>query len=169
VTLPSNKRAGDKLPGNTLPSNTLPGEKGRRPPSSVLFCCSWNSIRSPMAEALLKREHGARLYVDSVGVRAQEVDGFAVAVMAEIGLDITGHEAKSFEDLEDTSFDLVISLSPEAQHSAVELTRTVDCVVEYWPMLDATAVEGSREERLAAYRTVRDRLAERIRERFPPV
>jgi protein-tyrosine-phosphatase len=148
---------------------TLPGDKPARPPSSVLFCCSWNAIRSPMAAALLRREHGARLYVDSVGVRAQEVDGFAVAVMAEIGLDIGGHQPKTFEDLEDTSFDLVISLSPEAQHSAVELTRTVDCVVEYWPMLDATAVEGSREARLDAYRTVRDHLVQRIRERFPPL
>jgi protein-tyrosine-phosphatase len=147
---------------------TLPGDKPARPPSSVLFCCSWNSIRSPMAAAILRRDNGARLYVDSVGVRAQEVDGFAVAVMAEIGLDITRHEPKTFEDLEDTSFDLVISLSPEAQHSAVELTRTVDCIVEYWPMLDATAVEGSREERLAAYRTVRDHLVRRIRERLPP-
>jgi protein-tyrosine-phosphatase len=152
-----------------LPGDKLPGNQVGRPPSSVLFCCSWNAIRSPMAAAILRRDHGTRLYVDSVGVRSQVVDGFAVAVMAEIGLDITGHEAKTFEDLEDSSFDLVISLSPEAQHSAVELTRTVDCVVEYWPVLDATAVEGSREERLAAYRTVRDHLVQRIRERFPPV
>ncbi len=150
----------------TLP---LPGAKPARQPSSVLFCCSWNSIRSPMAAAILRHTHGARLYVDSVGVRAQEIDGFAVAAMAEIGLDITGHQPKTFEDLEDTSFDLVISLSPEAQHSAVELTRTVDCVVEYWPVLDATAVDGSREARLDAYRSVRDHLVQRIRERFPPI
>ena len=147
---------------------TLPGDKPARPPSSVLFCCSWNAIRSPMAAAILRRDHGARLFVDSVGVRAQEVDGFAVAAMAEIGLDIAGHQAKAFEDLVDTSFDLVISLSPEAQHSAVELTRTMDCDVEFWPVLDPTVVEGDREARLAAFRAVRDHLLSRIRERFPP-
>jgi protein-tyrosine-phosphatase len=122
-----------------------------------------------MAAAILRHTRGGRIFVDCAGVRAQEIDGFAVAVMDEIGIDISHHQAKTFEDLEDTSFDLVISLSPEAQHSAVELTRTVDCLVEYWPMLDPTAVEGSREERLDAYRAVRDRLVQRIRERFPPI
>lgn len=127
-----------------------------------------NSIRSPMAEAILKHLHGRRLYVDSVGVRAQEVDGFAVAAMEEIGIDISRHRSKTFEDLEDTSYDLVISLSPEAQHRAVELTRTMDCDVEFWPVLDPTViVDGNREERLAAYRQVRDHLMRRILDRFP--
>jgi protein-tyrosine-phosphatase len=134
----------------------------------VLFACSWNAIRSPMAAALLRHYRGNRLFVDSVGVRSQEVDAFAVAVMDEIGIDISGHQPKSFEELEDTSFDLVISLSPEAQHSAVELTRTMDCDVEFWPVLDPTVVEGDRETRLAAFRAVRDHLLSRIRERFPP-
>ena len=139
-----------------------------RTPSSVLFACSMNSIRSPMAEAILKHLHGRRLYVDSVGVRAAEVDGFAVAAMDEIGIDIARHRPKTFEELEDTSYDLVISLSPEAQHRAVELTRTMDCEVEFWPVLDPTiVVEGSREERLEAYRQVRDHLMGRIVERFP--
>src|SRR5713226_10652191 len=120
-----------------------------------------------MAAGLLRHFGGGRLYVDSAGVRAQEVDGFAVAVMDEIGIDISDHQAKSFEDLEDTSFDLVISLSPEAQHSAVELTRTMDCDVEFWPIHDPTAVEGSREEMLDAYRMVRDQLRKRLLERFP--
>ena len=121
-----------------------------------------------MAAAILRHTQGGRIFVDCAGVRAQEVDGFAVAVMDEIGIDISHHQAKTFEDLEDTSFDLVISLSPEAQHSAVELTRTMDCVVEFWPVFDPTVVEGDREARLAAYRTVRDHLLRRIRERFPP-
>jgi len=121
-----------------------------------------------MAAALLRHYRGSRLYVDSAGVRAQEIDGFAVAVMDEIGIDISRHQAKSFEDLEDTSFDLVVSLSPEAQHSAVELTRTMDCVVEFWPVFDPTVVEGDRETRLAAFRAVRDHLLRRIHERFPP-
>jgi len=138
-----------------------------RSPSSVLFACTLNSIRSPMAAALMKHLHGRHIYVDSVGVRAAEVDGFAVAVMDEIGIDIAGHRAKTFDELEDTSFDLVISLSPEAQHSAVELTRTMACDVEFWPMHDPTAVEGSRAEILDAYRALRDRLRQRILARFP--
>jgi protein-tyrosine-phosphatase len=136
-------------------------------PGSVLFCCTHNSIRSPMAEALLKYLHGKRIFVDSVGVRAGEIDGFVVAVMDEIGIDMTKHRPKTFEDLEDTSFDLIISLSPEAQHSAVEMTRTMACDVEFWPTMDPSVVEGSREEMLEAYRDVRDKLMARIRERFP--
>jgi protein-tyrosine-phosphatase len=139
-----------------------------RPPSSVLFACSVNSIRSPMAEAILKHLHGRRLYVDSVGVRAREIDAFAVVVMDEIGIDIGGHRPKTFDELEDTSFDLVVSLSPEAQHRAVELTRTMHCEVEFWPVLDPSVLfDARREERLAAYREVRDQLMKRILERFP--
>jgi protein-tyrosine-phosphatase len=139
-----------------------------RLPSSVLFACTFNAIRSPMAEALLKHLHGSRIYVDSVGVRQAEIDPFAVAVMDEIGIDLSRHRAKTFGDLEDNSFDLVVSLSPEAQHGAVELTRTMACDLEFWPIFDATAVEGSRTEMLAAYRLVRDTLKTRILERFPP-
>jgi protein-tyrosine-phosphatase len=136
-------------------------------PGSVLFCCTHNSIRSPMAEGLMKYLHGKRIFVDSVGVRPSEIDGFVVAVMDEIGIDMSKHRPKTFDDLEDTSFDLIISLSPEAQHSAVEMTRTMACDVEFWPTMDPSVVEGSREERLEAYRDVRDKLMARIRERFP--
>ena len=136
-------------------------------PGSVLFACSQNAVRSAMAEAILKSLHGKQVYVDSAGVRASEVNPFAVEVMREIGIDIARHRAKTFDELLDTSFDLVISLSPEAQHRAVEMTRTMACDVEYWPTLDATAIEGSRETVLNAYRDVRDSLLKRIRERFP--
>jgi len=136
-------------------------------PSSVLFCCTHNAIRSPMAEGILKYLHGKRIFVDSVGVRASEIDGFVVAVMDEIGIDMAKHRSKTFDDLEDTSFDLIISLSPEAQHSAMEMTRTMACEVEFWPTMDPSIVEGSREEMLDAYRDVRDKLMARIRERFP--
>jgi len=139
-----------------------------RLPSSVLFACSFNAIRSPMAEALMKRLHGRRIFVQSVGVREAPLDAFTVAVMAELGIDLSGHVGRTFEALDDTSFDLIVSLSPEAQHHAVELTRTMACEVEFWPVFDATAVEGSREERLAAYRLVRDHLERRIKLRFPP-
>jgi protein-tyrosine-phosphatase len=120
-----------------------------------------------MAAAMLRQLHGQRIYVDSVGVRAGELDGFAVAVMDELGLDITKHKPRTFEDLEDSSFDLIISLSPEAQHKAVEMTRTMACDVEFWNTFDPSIVEGSREQRLEVYREVRDGLMQRIRERFP--
>jgi protein-tyrosine-phosphatase len=135
-------------------------------PTSVLFACTQNSIRSPIAEALLKHYLGHRIYVDSVGVRAAEIDSFAVAVMEELGIDISRHRPKSFDDLEDTSYDLIVSLSPEAQHKAVEMTRTMACDVEFWNTLDPSIVEGSREMRLDAYRAVRDQLRRRIMERF---
>ena len=136
-------------------------------PGAVLFCCTQNAIRSPMAEGMLKQLLGKRIYVDSVGVRAGELDPFAVAAMDEIGIDMSKHRSKTFEALEDNSFDLIVSLSPEAQHKAVDMTRTMACEVEFWNTFDPSIVEGSREQRLDAYRDVRDRLMERIRERFP--
>ena len=138
-------------------------------PESVLFCCTTNAVRSPMAEGILKWLHGRRIYVDSAGVHKGEIDSFAVAAMDEIGIDLGRHRSKSFDDLEDSSFDLIVSLSPEAQHRAVEMTRTMACEVEFWNTMDPTIVEGSRDVRMEAYRQVRDTLMRRIRERFPGV
>lgn len=137
-----------------------------RLPGSVLFCCTMNSVRSPMAEGILKALYPKQVFVDSAGVRKEKVDPLAVEVMDEIGLDIGKHRSKNFEDLEDSSFDLIISLSPEAQHTAVDMTRTMACDVEFWNTFDPTIVEGTREQRLAAYREVRDFLNRKIRERF---
>lgn len=137
-----------------------------RLPGSVLFCCTMNSVRSPMAEGILKALYPKLVFVDSAGVRKEKVDPLAVEVMDEIGLDISKHRSKSFDDLEDSSFDLIISLSPEAQHTAVDMTRTMACDVEFWNTFDPTIVEGTREQRLAAYREVRDFLNKKIRERF---
>ncbi len=136
------------------------------PPSAVLFACTMNAVRSPMAAALMRHLTGRRIHVESAGVRVGELDPMAVAVMEEIGLELGEHRPRCFEDLEDGSFDLVITLSPEAQHKAVELTRTADTKVEYWPTIDPTAVDGSREQRLLAYRAVRDQLLERLKRRF---
>lgn len=135
-------------------------------PTSVLFACTYNAIRSPMAEAMLKHLLGHRIYVDSAGVREGELDPFAVKVMDEIGIDLSKHRPKTFGDLEDDSFDVVISLSPEAQHRAVEMTRTTACELEFWQTFDPTVVEGNRETRLQAFRQVRDALFERIKRRF---
>jgi protein-tyrosine-phosphatase len=138
-----------------------------RLPSAVLFACSLNAVRSPMAAALLKYRHGRSIYIDSTGVRAGGLDPFMVAVMEEIGIDLHRHRAKAFDELEDDYFDLIVTLSPEAHHRALEMTRTMACDVEFWPTLDATAVEGSRDTRLEAYRAVRDDLQRRINRRFP--
>ncbi len=135
-------------------------------PDAVLFACNRNSVRSPMAEGLLKHLLGHRIYVDSAGVRASAIDPFVIEVMDEIGIDMSNHRGKSFEDLEDTSYDIIVSLSPEAQHRAVELTRTMACEVEFWNTLDPTIIEGNRETRLEAYRQVRDTLKKRIEARF---
>jgi protein-tyrosine phosphatase len=121
-----------------------------------------------MAEGIMKRYHGRRIYVESVGVRpGAEVDGFAVAVMEEIGIDLTPHRSRTFDDLEDSSFDVVVSLSPEAQHKAVDMVRWMACEVEFWNTFDPSLVEGSREIRLDAYRKIRDELIDKILTRFP--
>lgn len=137
-------------------------------PSAVLFCCTMNAIRSPMAEGIMKRLHGKRVYVASVGVRKGEFDPFALVVMDEIGIDISRHRPRIFEELADGNFDVVVSLSPEAQHKAVELTRTSACDVEFWNTFDPSLVEGNRDTRLEAYRAVRDQLERQIIKRFPP-
>jgi len=120
-----------------------------------------------MAEGLLKHLHGRRIYVDSVGVRANPVDPFVVEVMRELGIDLVRHRPKTFDDLADSSFDVVVTLSPEAQHKAVEMTRTMACEVEYWATFDPTLSEGSRDAVLASYRAVRDQMMRRLRARFP--
>jgi len=140
-----------------------------RNPQAVLFSCGLNSVRSPMAESLLQQMFPHALYVKSAGVRKGELDPFAVAVMAELGQDISGHKPTTFEELDDwegLNFDLIITLSPEAHHKALELTRTVAAEVEYWPTQDPTGTEGNREQRLQAYREVCDTLLLRIRKRF---
>ena len=149
---------------------SMAGPPGARNPQAVLFACGFNSVRSPMAESLLKQMFPHALYVKSAGVRKGELDPFAVAVMAELGQDISGHKPMTFEELEDwegLNFDLIITLSPEAHHKALELTRT------RWRPMSNTGrrrtrprAEGSREQKLEAYREVCDGLMMRIRKRF---
>jgi protein-tyrosine-phosphatase len=138
-------------------------------PQAVLFACGLNSVRSPMAAGLFKQIIGRGTYIASAGVRKDELDPFAVAALDEVGIDISRHRPMTFEELEDwegLNFDLIVTLSPEAHHKALELTRTIAAEVEYWPTPDPTAVEGTREQRLTAYREVREQLTERIKNRF---
>ncbi|HTN97274.1 MAG TPA: low molecular weight phosphatase family protein [Nordella sp.] len=135
-------------------------------PGALLFACTQNVIRSPMAAAIARHFYGNRVFVASCGVRPGEPDPFVGVVMDEIGMDMRKHRPQSFADLEDSSFDIVVSLSPEAHHRALEMTRTMAIEAEYWPTMDPSAAMGSREQILDAYRDVRDGLMRRIRARF---
>lgn len=140
-------------------------------PRAVLFACTMNVVRSPMAAAILRHLTQQRIYVESAGIRAGgERDPFVEAVMSEIGIDVTLHRPRTLHELADTTFDLIVSLSPEAHHQALELTRTMAVEVEYWPTFDASLMleTGSRAQVLDAYRAVRDGLFKRIKQRFGP-
>jgi protein-tyrosine-phosphatase len=139
------------------------------PPHAVLFACAQNSVRSPMAAAMFRRLFGQISYARSAGARKGDADPFAVAVMDEIGIDLAKHRPRTFEELEDLdglNFDLIVTLSPEAHHRALEITRALAVDVEYWPTNDPTTTEGSREQRLDGYRALRDQLMARIKQRF---
>jgi protein-tyrosine-phosphatase len=138
-------------------------------PHAVLFACGLNAIRSPMAAAMFRQLFGRTAYVGSAGVRKGELDPFAITVMDEIGLDIHKHRPMTFEELEEwegLNFDVIVTLSPEAHHQALELTRALPVEVEYWPTPDPSVIAGNREQRLDAYRDVRDHLMQRIKTRF---
>jgi protein-tyrosine-phosphatase len=140
-------------------------------PQAVLFACGLNAVRSPMAAALLKALRGSNLYVASAGVRSGLLDPFAVAAMAELGVDISAHRPMTFEELDDLeglNFDLIVTLSPEAHHKALALTHRLAAEVEYWPTADPADIEGNREQRLDAFRAARDQLMARIKARFLP-
>lgn len=144
-----------------------------RLPQSVLFCCDYNSVRSPMAEGILKKLHAKRIYVQSAGVRhEQEIDGFSVAVCAEIGVELVRHRTRSFEEMEEwgdeiSSYDLIVALSPASLRHSQEYTRYNSMEVEYWPIFDPSGLGETREEKLAGYRQARDQILARITERFP--
>ncbi len=135
-------------------------------PGAVLFACNMNAIRSPMASALMRHLTNNRVYAKSAGVRMGENDPFAIQIMDEIGIDISGHEPITLSQLHDSTFDVIISLTPEAHHQALELTRTMAVDVEYWPTIDPSLASGSREQILDAYRACRDQLLQKIRARF---
>jgi protein-tyrosine-phosphatase len=137
-----------------------------KPPAAVLFACSMNAVRSPMAAGITRHLFPSSIYAASVGVHQGTLDPFVPVVMEEIGIDISAHRITTFDDFTETSFDLVVTLAPEAHHRALEMTRTLAFDVEYWPTFDPTLEAGSREQRLGAYRRVRDGLMSRIKQRF---
>ena len=143
-------------------------------PSSVLFCCDHNAIRSPMAEGLMKAMYGQRAYVQSAGVHSDlDIDGFAIAVSAEMGIELARHRSRSFDEMVEWgddlgAFDLIVALSPASQRQALELTRQAHIDVEYWPIMDPTGLGEGREAKLSAYRQTRDQIRARMLERFGP-
>jgi len=143
-------------------------------PQSVLFCCDHNAVRSPIAEGMMKKYYVQRAYVQSAGVHNDlEIDGFAVAASAEIGIELTRHRSRSFEEMVQwgddlTGFDLIVALSPASQRQAQELTRFAHIDVEYWPIMDPTGLGETREQKLAAYRQTRDQIRARMFDRFGP-
>ena len=157
----------DDLPAEDPPAEDLPGTG--KPPgeeSSVLFLCNHNTIRSPMAEALTRSLFPKRLYTASAGLQEGWIDPFVVAVLAEQGIDAGDHEPQLLDHVDDGAFDVIVTLTPSAHHRALDLTRTQSVAVEYWPVPDPTATQGSREQRIAAYREARDYIRARITERF---
>lgn len=145
-------------------------------PHSILFCCDHNAIRSPMAEGIMKKLYGQQTYVQSAGVKNDmEIDGFAVTVCEEIGVQLSNHRSRSFEEMQDWGddlggFDLVVALSPASQRLALDMTRVYHLEIEYWPIMDPSGLAEGREAKLAMYRQTRDQIRSRMVARFgPPV
>lgn len=141
-------------------------------PTSVLFCCDHNAVRSPMAEGIMKAMYGTSIYVQSAGVKNDlEIDGFAIAVCEEIGVELSRHRSRSFDEMQEwgddlASYDLVVALSPASQRRALDLTRLYHIEIEYWPILDPTGLGEGRQERLESYRQTRDQIQDKLQERF---
>ena len=141
-------------------------------PQSILFCCDHNAVRSPMAEGIMKKLYGTGTYVQSVGViNDLEIDGFSIAVCDEIGVELSRHRSRSFDEMERwgddlSSFDLIVALSPASQRRALELTRLFHLTVEYWPILDPTGIGETREMKLVSYRQTRDQIVSKLREKW---
>ena len=141
-------------------------------PQSILFCCDHNAVRSPMAEGIMKKLYGTGTYVQSVGViNDLEIDGFSIAVCDEIGVELSRHRSRSFDEMERwgddlSSFDLIVALSPASQRRALELTRLFHLTVEYWPILDPTGIGETRETKLVSYRQTRDQILSKLRDKW---
>ncbi len=152
----------------------MAAENPQELPQSVLFCCDHNAVRSPMAEGLMKQLFGTECYIQSVGVKNDlEIDGFSIAVCAELGVELSRHRSRSFDEMEDwgddlSSFDLVLALSPASQRRALDLTRFYHLEVEYWPILDPTGLGDNRDTRLVSYREARDQIITRLTDRWGP-
>ncbi|WP_331459991.1 arsenate-mycothiol transferase ArsC [Cochlodiniinecator piscidefendens] len=143
-------------------------------PQSILFCCDYNAVRSPMAEGLMKKYYGTSTYVQSAGVKSDlDIDGFSIAVCQEMDVELSRHRSRSFDEMEEwgddlSSFDLVVALSPASQRKALDLTRFYHLDVDYWQIIDPTGLGETREAKLSSYRQARDQISDKLIERFGP-
>ncbi|MDO5756650.1 MAG: low molecular weight phosphatase family protein [Rhodobacterales bacterium] len=141
-------------------------------PHSVLFCCDYNAVRSPMAEGIMKKLYGTGTYVQSAGVKSDlDIDGFSIAACKEIGVELDRHRVRSFDQMEQWgddlgSFDLIVALSPASQRRALELTRVFHLDVIYWPIMDPTGLGETRDAKMSAYRQSRDQILKHMTERW---
>ncbi|WP_204113599.1 low molecular weight phosphatase family protein [Shimia biformata] len=141
-------------------------------PQSILFCCDHNAVRSPMAEAICKKFYGEDAYVQSAGIKNDlEIDGFAIAVCAEIGVELSRHRTRSFEEMEKlgdqlSSFDLIVALTPASFGRIEDLTRFYHIDLEFWPIDDPSGKGEGRDDKLAAYRKARDQIVAHLRQRW---
>ncbi len=135
-------------------------------PNAILFVCNINSIRSPMAEAIVKEWFDRKIFIDSCGLRHGEIDYLAVEVMAEKKLNIANHKSKLFSELDNTFFDLIITFTKRAYEYVVSSTKTQSCVIEYFDVPDASLIKGNRQQRLDGYREVRDILTKKLHKRL---
>jgi protein-tyrosine-phosphatase len=135
---------------------------------SLLFVCNLNSVRSPIAECLAKDICGDRVFIDSIGIQDEllEINPFAISILEEAGLDLSNHKPKHFENLNDTSFDLIVCLSAEAEEKMKILTRGFDVKIELWQTEDPSLEKGNRENIMSAFRIVRNALKLKIQERL---
>ena len=140
----------------------------KMPIQALLFICSLNAVRSPMAEALARRRFGKKLFIDSAGLMKSDRDPFALAALKEVGIDFEADESATLDETDCESFDLVVALSPEAHRQAQALLKATSVELLYWPIEDATQTTGTREQRMGAYRMVRDKLDQLIRETITP-
>ncbi|MGA2988061.1 MAG: arsenate reductase ArsC [Terriglobia bacterium] len=122
----------------------------------VLILCTGNSARSQMAEGLLRHDGGAAFEVASAGTKPSSVRPEAIAAMREIGIDISGHRSKSVDEFAGQVFDYVITVCDNARESCPVFAATTKRI--HWSLCDPAAVQGSEEDRLAAFRSVRDEL-----------
>ena len=135
-------------------------------PSAVLFVCYLNSIRSPMAEGLMKKRFGNQTYVQSCGMSSGEIDDLMVAVMNEKGIDMSNHKSRTLADLGDTSFDVIIAFTQDAGDAAKAYFEDTDTIIEVWPTPDPTAGTLDVRSMMNNYRSVRDYIDGRLERRF---
>jgi protein-tyrosine-phosphatase len=125
-----------------------------------------------MAEGIMKKFYGTGTYVQSAGVHNDlEIDGFCVAVCQEIGVELSRHRSRSFDEMQEwgddlSSFDLIVALSPASQRRALDLTRIFHLDVDYWPIMDPTGLGESREDKLTHYRQTRDQIIKHLKDRW---